>query len=430
MYPGSPLRGVRNDGLVGARLRPVFRFRLMASFRYKAVTPAGETVEGRMDAASAEDVVARLQEQGNVPLEASDAAGGGSLFGSLRKKTLSGAALVEFTEQLGILLHAGLPLDRALQMLLELPEGERARHVVERIRDRVRGGASLSRAMEEEHGVFSKLYLSMVRAGEAGGALDAALARLADYLTRARKLRESVIGALVYPAFLLFGVLGSLVLLLAFVLPQFVPIFHDMNVQVPLITRVLMAFGGFLHDWGLLVLAALVVAGLYAGARMRDPLVRRAFDARLLRVKVFGPLLLKVDTARLMRTLGSMLKNGVSLLAALGIARQVVSNRELSAQLEPAIEAVKGGDSLSRALAVHTGFPKLAIQITMVGEESGTLDDMLLRAADTYDGEVKSAIDKMLSALVPILTIVMALLVAGIMMSILLPLLSLTGSIQ
>jgi general secretion pathway protein F len=403
----------------------------LASFHYKAVTPAGEIVEGRMDAASVEDVIARLQEQGNVPLEAGDAAGGGgSLFGGLRKKTLGGAALVEFTRQLGILLHAGLPLDRSLQMLLELPEGERARHVVERIRDRVRGGASLSRALEEEHGVFPKLYLSMVRAGEAGGALDAALARLADYLERARALRESVIGALVYPAFLLFGVLGSLVLLLAFVLPQFVPIFHDMNVPIPFITRVLMAFGSFLHDWGLLVLAALIVLGLWAAARMRDPEVRRAFDARLLRVRVLGPLLLKIDTARLLRTLGSLLKNGVSLLSALGIARQVVSNRELAAQLAPATDAVKGGDSLSRALAAHTGFPKLAIQITMVGEESGTLDSMLLRAADTYDGEVKSAIDKMLAALVPVLTIVMALLVAGIMLSILLPLLSLTGSIQ
>jgi len=234
----------------------------------------------------------------------------------------------------------------------------------------------------------------------------------------------------VYPAFLLFGVLGSLILLLAYVLPQFVPIFHDMNVQIPLITRVLMAIGTFLHDWGLLVLVALVIAGLWAAGRMRDPETRRAFDARLLRVRMFGPLLLKVDTARLMRTLGSLLKNGVSLLAALGIARQVVSNRELSEQLEPAIESVKGGDSLSHALSMHTSFPKLAIQITMVGEESGTLDDMLLRAADTYDGEVKSAIDKMLAALVPVLTIVMALLVAGIMLSILLPLLSLTGSIQ
>jgi general secretion pathway protein F len=401
------------------------------AFRYKAVTPSGETVEGRMDAATVEDVIARLQEQGNVPLEAADAAaGGGSLFASLRRKSLAGAALVEFTGQLGILLRAGLPLDRALQMLLELPEGERARHVVERLRDRVRGGASLSHAMEEEHGVFPKLYLSMVRAGEAGGALDAALARLADYLDRARKLRESVIGALVYPAFLMFGVLGSLILLLAFVLPQFVPIFKDMNVQIPLITRILMGFGTFLHDWGLLLLIVLIVAGMWGGAKMRDPETRRRFDARLLRVRVLGSLLLKVDTARLMRTLGSMLKNGVSLLAALNIARQVVSNHELSEQLEPAIEAVKGGDSLSHALAAHTQFPKLAIQITTVGEESGTLDDMLMRAADTYDGEVKAAIDKMLSALVPVLTIVMALLVAGIMMSILLPLLSLTGSIQ
>ncbi len=403
----------------------------MASFHYKAVTPAGETVQGRMDAASVEDVIARLQEQGNVPLEAGDAAAGsGSLFGGLHRKSLSGAALVQFTEQLGILLHAGLPLDRSLQMLLELPEGERARRVIERIRDRVRGGASLSHAMEEEHGVFPKLYLSMVRAGEAGGALDAALARLADYLERVRKLRESVIGALVYPAFLLFGVLGSLVLLLAYVLPQFVPIFQDMNVQIPLITRVLMGVGSFLHDWGLLVLIALIVAALWGAARMREPETRRAFDARLLRVRVLGSLLLKVDTARLMRTLGSMLKNGVSLLAALAIARQVVANRELSGQLEPAIEAVKGGESLSRALTTHTGFPKLAIQITAVGEESGTLDTMLMRAAETYDGEVKSAIEKMLSALVPILTIVMALLVAGIMLSILLPLLSLTGSIQ
>lgn len=402
----------------------------MASFHYKAVTPAGETVEGRMDAASVEDVVARLQEQGNVPLEAGDAAGGGSLLAGMRRKSLAGAALIEFTRQLGILLHAGLPLDRSLQMLLELPEGERARHVVERIRDRVRGGASLSRAMEEEHGVFPKLYLSMVRAGEAGGALDAALERLADYLERARTLRESVVGALVYPAFLLFGVLGSLVLLLAFVLPQFVPIFHDMNVPIPLVTRVLMAIGAFLHDWGLPLLGALIVLGLWGASRMRDPEVRRAFDARLLRARVLGPLLLKVDTARMLRTLGSLLKNGVSLLAALGIARQVVSNRELSAQLAPVIDAVKGGDALSRALAAHTGFPRLAVQIIMVGEESGTLDSMLMRAADTYDGEVRSAIDKMLSALVPVLTIVMALLVAGIMMSILLPLLSLTGSIQ
>ena len=403
----------------------------MPAFRYKAVTPTGETVEGRMDAATVEDVIARLQEQGNVPLEANDAdAGGGSLFAPWQRQPLSGAALAQFTEQLGTLLHAGLPLDRSLQLLLELPEGERARNVVSRVRERVRGGASLSYALEEEHGVFSRLYVSMVRAGEAGGALDETLKRLADYLERARALRESVIGALVYPAFLMFGVLGSLILLLAFVLPQFVPIFADMGVPVPFVTRVLMALGGFLHDWGLLLLVLLIVAALWLRMRLREPAVRRAFDARVLRVRVFGPLLLKVDVARLLRTLGSLQKNGVPLLAALGIARQVVVNRELAAQLEPAVEAVKRGEGLSRALAAHTPLPKLALQMIAVGEESGALDTMLLRAADTYDNEVRVAIDRMLAALVPVLTIVMALLVAGIMLSILLPLLSLTGNIQ
>lgn len=384
-----------------------------------------------MDAPTVEDVIARLQEQGNVPLTADDAdAGAGSLFKRWRRQPLAGTALVQFTQQLGVLLGAGLPLDRSLQLLLELPEGERARNVVMRIRDRVRGGTSLSRALEEEHGAFSHLYVSMVRAGEAGGALDETLKRLADYLERALALRESVIGALVYPAFLLFGVLGSLVLLLAFVIPQFVPIFADMNVPVPLITRVLMAIGSFLHDWGWIVLLLLIAAGIYAQLRLRETGPRRALDARLLGVHLFGPLLLKVDTARLMRTLGSLLKNGVPLLSALVIARQVVANRELAAQLEPVTEAVKGGESLSRALAAHTRFPRLAVQIAAVGEESGTLDQMLLRAADTYDNQVRSAIDKMLSALVPVLTIVMAVLVAGIMLAILLPLLSLTGNIQ
>ncbi len=404
----------------------------MPAFHYKAVTPAGEVVEGRMDAASVEDVIARLHEQGNVPLAADDAdsAAGRSLFARWQRAPLGGAALVQFTQQLGTLLGAGLPLDRSLQLLLEMPEGERARNVVSRVRERVRGGASLSRALEEEHGAFSRLYVSMVRAGEAGGALDETLKRLADYLERARSLRESVIGALVYPAFLLFGVLGSLILLLAFVVPQFVPIFADMNVPVPFITRMLMAIGSFLHDWGWIVLVLLIFGALYLRMRWREPAARRALDAHLLRVKVFGPLLLKVDTARLLRTLGSLLKNGVPLLSALGIARQVVANRELAAQLEPVTESVKGGEALSRALAAHTAFPKLATQIAQVGEESGTLDTMLLRAADTYDGQVKSAIDKMLAALVPVLTIVMAVLVAGIMLAILLPLLSLTGNIQ
>jgi general secretion pathway protein F len=403
----------------------------MPQFHYKAVTPAGEIVEGRMDAPTVEDVVARLQEQGNVPLAADDAdAGGGSLFKRWQRQPLSGAALVQFTQQLGTLLGAGLPLDRSLQLLLELPEGERARNVVMRVRERVRGGASLSRALEEEHGAFSRLYVSMVRAGEAGGALDETLKRLADYLERARSLRESVIGALVYPAFLLFGVLGSLVLLLAFVVPQFVPIFADMQVPVPWITAAVLALGNALKAWWWLLVLLLGGGAYYWHVRLRDPAARLAWHAWLLRRRGLGPLLLKIETARIAHTLGTLLKNGVPLLAAINVARKVTANRALDQALAAAHDQVKDGAGLAFALGQGKLFPRLAVHMVQVGEEAGQLDAMLLKVADTYELESRRAIDRLLAALVPALTILMTVLVAIVMAAILLPLLSLTSGIQ
>ncbi|MCE5231950.1 MAG: type II secretion system inner membrane protein GspF [Mizugakiibacter sp.] len=402
----------------------------MALFRYRAVDAAGEIHDGEMDASSVEEVVARLQDQGQIPLDAS--AGGAETHGTLsalfRRQPLAGAQLAQFTLQLATLLGAGQPLDRALQLLMDLPEGERAQRLIERVRDRVRGGAPLSDALEAEPGAFPRLYVSMVRAGETGGSLEETLKRLAEYLERSRALRETVVNALVYPAFLLVGVLGSLVLLLAYVVPQFVPIFADMNVEIPLVTRVVMAIGTTLRDFWWLLLLLLAGAGYWLRARLRDPQTRRAWDERLLRRRLVGPLVLKTETARLARTLGTLLKNGVSLLAALAVARNVVDNRALAGALDAVAEEVKGGAGLGHALTQAGYFPRLALSMITVGEESGTLDAMLLKVADTFDQEVRNAIDRLLAALVPALTIVMALLVALIMLAVLLPLLSLTGS--
>ncbi|HXD35988.1 MAG TPA: type II secretion system F family protein, partial [Rhodanobacter sp.] len=201
----------------------------MSQFRYKAVSDTGETLQGQMEAASVDEVIARLQDQGHTPLEArpADGAAGGSGLAALFKRgPFSGDQLALFTHQLATLLGAGQPLDRALTILLDLPEGESARKLIERVRDRVRGGTTLSSALDEEHGVFPRLYVSLVRAGEAGGSLEETLRRLADYLERAQALRGSITNALIYPAFLMVGVLGSLILLLAYVVPQFVPIFQ------------------------------------------------------------------------------------------------------------------------------------------------------------------------------------------------------------
>jgi len=405
----------------------------MSQFRYRAVSASGEIVQGEMEAASLDEVIVRLQDQGHTPLEAkpADAAGsGGGFAGFLKRGPFSGDQLAQFTHQLATLLGAGQPLDRALGILMDLPEGEHAKKLIERVRDRVRGGTPLSQAMDEEHGVFPKLYIALVRAGEVGGSLEDTLRRLADYLERTQELRGSIINALIYPAFLMVGVFGSLLLLLTYVVPQFVPIFQDMQVPIPLITRAVLALGTTLQDWWWLIVA-IVVGGVFVWrARMRDPAQRLAWHERLLKMRVIGPLVLKVETARLARTLGTLVKNGVPLLSALSIARMVTSNRALDESLVQATDMVKGGNGLSLALGQSQRFPRLAIQMVQVGEEAGQLDTMLLKVADTFEMESRRAIDRLLAALVPTLTIVMTFFVAIIMAAILLPLLSLTSNIQ
>src|SRR5690349_9722188 len=303
-----------------------------------------------MEAGSVDEVIARLQDQGHTPLEARSAEGaatGSGLAGMFKRGPFTGDQLALFTHQLATLLGAGQPLDRALTILLDLPEGESAKKLIERVRDRVRGGTTLSAALDEEHGVFPRLYISLVRAGEAGGSLEETLRRLADYLERAQALRGSIINALIYPAFLMVGVLGSLLLLLAYVVPQFVPIFEDMQVPIPLITQIVLAVGGTLQTWWWAIAILIILGVLIARSRLRDPAALLAWHTRLLTMKVIGPLMLKVQTARIARTLGTLLKNGVPLLTSLGIARQVTGNKALDLALAQASEQVKEGAGLS-----------------------------------------------------------------------------------
>ncbi|MEO8672538.1 MAG: type II secretion system F family protein [Tahibacter sp.] len=405
----------------------------MALFRYKAVTPAGETLEGQMEAVSTEEVIAKLQDAGNIPLDAraTDTAESASLFAALFKKSsFSAAQVVQFTQQLATLLGAGQPLDRGLQILLELPESDKAKRMLERIRDTVRSGAPLSDALEAEHGVFSRLYVNMVRAGEAGGSLDETLRRLADYLERTRALRGNVINAMIYPAFLIGMVFMSMMILLIYVVPQFVPMFKDMDVEMPLITQVVFGIGAVLQNFWWLIVIGLVMGAAWLRKQYAGTETRLKLDQRLLKLRVAGDVILKVETARLARTLGTLLKNGVPLLAALAIGRNVMSNMALAEAVEQATEEVKRGTGLGYALSQSKRFPKLALQMVSVGEESGELDGMLLKVAETFDVEVKNTLDRLLAALVPVTTIVMTVMVAMIMMAIILPIMNLAGSVK
>jgi len=395
-------------------------------FKFRALDSQGATQSGTLDAADQAAAVAALHKRGLLLLHIE--AAGSRLLRNTRGP-LKGAALVSFTQQLATLLGAGQPLERALGLLLKQPGPPAVRALIERIREQVKAGQTLSAALAQEGDNFSPLYLSMVRAGEAGGALESTLRQLSDYLERSQLLRGEVINALIYPAFLVVGVLGSLALLLAYVVPQFVPIFEDLGVPIPWITEVILALGQFLGRYGLAVLAALIVMAWTLAARLRDPLRRQRHDRRLLGLRVIGPLLQRVEAARLARTLGTLLSNGVALLQALVIARQVCSNRALQAQVAQAAESVKGGGTLASAFGSQPLLPELALQMIDVGEQAGELDSMLLKVADIFDVEAKRGIDRLLAALVPSLTVVMAVLVAVIMLAIMLPLMSLTSNI-
>lgn len=398
----------------------------MSLFRFRALDSQGGPQNGTLEATDQAAAVAALHKRGLLLLQIEPA--GSPLLRNARGQ-LKGQALVSFTQQLATLLGAGQPLERSLSVLLKQPGPPQVRALIERIRDHVKAGKPLSAALEHEGGSFSPLYLSMVRAGEAGGALESTLRQLSDYLERSQRLRGEVINALIYPAFLVVGVLGSLALLLAYVVPQFVPIFQDLGVPIPLITEVILALGEFLGRYGLVLLAGLIVIGWLWAARLRDPVFRQKYDRHLLGIRVIGPLLQRVEAARLTRTLGTLLSNGVALLHALVIARQVCTNRALQAQVGHAAESVKGGGTLASAFGSQPLLPELALQMIEVGEQAGELDSLLLKVADIFDVDAKRGIDRLLAALVPSLTVVMAVLVAVIMLAIMLPLMSLTSNI-
>ena len=260
----------------------------------------------------------------------------------------------------------------------------------------------------------------MVRAGEVGGSLATTLDRLADYLERSKDLKDSVVSAMVYPIMLMILAGGSLVLLLVYVIPQFTPIFEELGGDLPLVTKIVLAFGGILQNfwWGLILLTILGVA-LFR-RMLANPEQRLRWDTRVLNMRWVGDLVAKMEIARLARTLGTLLTNGVPLLSGLSIARNVMTNSLLRQSVEATTQKVKTGGGLAHNLAETGQFPRLALQMVSVGEETGQLDVMLMKVADTYDKEVRNTIDRLLAIFTPAITLVMAVMIGTIVMSVLL----------
>lgn len=399
----------------------------MALYAFKAINNAGETEEGVREGADEQAVVQLLQAEGYIPVQVKPATGRSFLGVSLGPKLtrLGQKDIALFTRELATLLESGLPLDRSLSVLMELAEDKTVLNkLISRVLEKVKSGSSLADALDKQTGVFSRFYLNMVRAGEAGGSLGEVLSRLAEYLERSKELKDTVSTALIYPSILLLMSLASLFVMLTFVVPQFNEMFESAGKALPVSTQIVIALANGLQNyWWLLFL---LVFGITAFMRrqLSQAQSKKRWDRRLLAFPLAGNVILNKEIANITRTLGTLLGNGVSILSSLAIARETVDNLVLVEALQDAEEQLKRGKNMSDALMEKGIFPKMAMQMIKMGEETGRLEEMLMRVAEMYDKQLKVAIQRMLALLEPVLIITLGLMIAGIIVSILLAILS------
>jgi general secretion pathway protein F len=380
-------------------------------------------------------VIERLRGQGHLPLAADEVAAGSgasrrlTLVQWLRRPVLgtprvSRRDVAIMTRELATLLEAGLTLDQSLKLLIDLAEGEALGDLLSDLLERIQGGSSLADALAQHEALFPRVYVSMVRAGETGGALREVLGRLARYLDEAEALREQVKSALVYPVILLILAALSIVVLLTIVLPQFTPLFEGAGAELPWLTRAVILTGEGVQRYGWLLLVAALGATWLVRRQLKRPARRAQIDRWLLRLPLLGELLAKIDTARFARALGTLLANGVPPLTALAIVQDALANATLRRALGDAAAVMKEGGGLAAPLARTGVFPRLAVHLLGVGEESGQLDPMLLKIAEVFDRDVRSTIERLMTLLVPALTIVLGLIIAVIITAVLMAILS------
>ncbi|MBK1672624.1 general secretion pathway protein GspF [Ectothiorhodospira shaposhnikovii] len=398
----------------------------MALWYYKSVAADGEVVEGEMEAPDEATLIRRLQEAGQIPVRTREGGRPRRLLGA-RAAVLSRHDIGYLTHSLATLLGAGLPLDRALVLLADLAEHPRQRQLVERVLSRVRGGEALSVALEAQGPVFSRFYINMIRAGEAGGSLDAVLHRLAEYQERAEALRQTVTSALIYPAILVTLSVASVLVLLIYVVPQFTDLFEDAGQALPTMTRVTVGAAEFIREgWWKLLLGLLVIL---LGFRqvLESPALRRRWDRLVLRLPRAGDLVAKLEVARFSRTMGTLLGNGVPALSALAITRDTLTNSVFVQAVSEAAEQLREGRGIAAPLEETGVFPRLGLQMIRLGEETGQLEEMLHRIATLYDQEVQLAVKRLLTLLEPVLIVGLGLVIGGIIMSIMVAILGIQG---
>lgn len=386
----------------------------MPVFSYRATTTGGAIIEGVIEAVDESSAIERLKNTGYIPIRIA------APRDELKKKfslRSTRSDLLTFTTELSALLGAGLPLDRSLNILSDISESREMKSVIQSILKSIREGSSFSDAVQKHPRIFPRLYVNMIRAGEAGGVLDVVLDKLNEFLESSKALKDHIVSVMIYPAILIATSGLSILVLLTYVLPKFSVIFAELGGALPVSTQILLAFSNALKTYWWVALAICIAGWIILKNYKRTESGRYNWDR--FKLKMMGDVIRKLETARFCRTLGTLLKSGVPLLQALRNAKDVVNNQVIASAIDTVSAGAKEGKGIAAPLSGTNVFPPLALSMIKVGEETGQLDTMLLKVANTYEKSLNVAIKRFVSLLEPVMILTMGLIIAAIVISIL-----------
>ena len=425
----------------------------MPRYNYIALDSRGQESTGLVEAPSPNEAIGRLRHAGYFPTNVYEEGKGGRdghrkratpaiprvaksrsrknivLF---QRKSVKTRTLMIFTRQLATLIDAGLPLLRSLNVLAKQERDGVLKNTINTLADSVQGGSTFSEGLEQHPVIFNKLYVNMVKAGELGGVLELVLGRLAEFQEKAQKIKNKVIGAMVYPVIVLVLATGIMAFLLVFIVPKFQNIFHEMlgNKPLPAITQFVIDFSNFIKNHGFILLGIIVFVIAAYKLIARTSAGRQVIDRIKLRMPLFGNLIRKSTVSRFSRTLGTLVTSGVPILQALNITRETAGNTVIADAITRVHDSVKEGESIVQPLEASAAFPPMVISMIDVGEETGQLPEMLLKIAEVYDDEVDNAVAGLTSMLEPIMIVVLALVVGTIVIALFTPLISIISGLQ
>jgi len=397
----------------------------MPYFTYRAIGRDGKSCAGSVEASGLELASRQLRAQGLTLLKLE--AGGSAepvARSQARGKGPKRQDILSMTSELSVLLRAGLPLDRALKVLISMAAQPQMGELLNALLKAVKGGKSLSQALQPYEELFGSFYINMVRSGEASGQLSAVLARLVEHLENARANRDTVVSALIYPSILAVVSVLSILLMLGFVVPQFETLFEDMGEALPVMTRFVISAAGFIDNFGLIIVLVLVGLGIFLRRWARTEQGIVTLHRKILGLPIAGKIVFEYEMSKFARTVGTLTGNGVSLLKAISIAIDTVSNKVLKESLEVLRPAVKAGKRISSALEETGMFTPMVVQMVRVGEESGSLDEMMLELASVFDTRVQTGVKRGLTLLEPVLILGMGFVIGLMIIAILMGILS------